>query len=146
MATWMAWLIASAVLVILEIFSGTFYLLMLAIGVLAGALTAYLGGGNVAQAASAVIVAVIAVLLLRRSKWGKSNNPDSETDHNVNLDIGQLVHVQSWQADGTQRHFARVQYRGASWEVQLQANAPVKEGACIIRAVHGNVFIVEPQP
>ncbi len=145
MATWIAWLIASAVLVILEIFTGTFYLLMLALGVLAGSLVAYLGGGNVEQAASAAIVAVIGVVMLRRSKWGKSSNVDSSTDQNVNLDIGQTVHVDHWQEDGTKRFVARVNYRGASWEVQLQKDSPATTGLCIIRAVHGNVLIVEPQ-
>ncbi|MFS2021308.1 NfeD family protein, partial [Massilia sp. CT11-108] len=38
MAEWMGWLVAAGVLVILELFTGTFYLLMIAIGLAAAAI------------------------------------------------------------------------------------------------------------
>ena len=44
MADWIMWLVAAGVLVALELFSGTFYLLMVAIGALAGGLQALADG------------------------------------------------------------------------------------------------------
>ncbi|MBI3228708.1 MAG: NfeD family protein, partial [Burkholderiales bacterium] len=79
------------------------------------------------------------------SKWGKSVRRDPATDHNVNLDVGQSLHVDAWQQDGPDRHMARAQYRGAEWDVQLQTGAPVRHGRCVIRAVRGSCLVVEPE-
>jgi membrane protein implicated in regulation of membrane protease activity len=38
----------------------------------------------------------------------------------VNLDIGESVHVDAWNPDGT----ATVRYRGAQWTVILRAGRP----------------------
>ena len=43
MADWMMWLAAAGIVVILEMFSGTFYLLMIAVGLASGALAALAG-------------------------------------------------------------------------------------------------------
>jgi membrane protein implicated in regulation of membrane protease activity len=66
MADWMGWLVAAGVLVILELFTGTFYLLMIAIGLAAGAIVALAGPGVPAQAIVAAIVGVLATGLLHR--------------------------------------------------------------------------------
>lgn len=145
MATWLTWLIASAVIVIFELFTGTLYLLMIAVGLVAGGAAAYFGANDLSQASIAGLVAAFAVLALRRSKWGKPNQVDAASDNSVNLDIGQSLHVPAWQADGETRFIARVQYRGALWDVELQADSPAKTGRCIIRAVRGSTLIVEAQ-
>ena len=43
MSIWMIWLAVAGILVAIEIFSGTFYLLMIAIGLAAGGLAAMAG-------------------------------------------------------------------------------------------------------
>jgi membrane protein implicated in regulation of membrane protease activity len=59
----------------------------------------------------------------------------------VNLDIGQTVHVDTWGADGT----ARVMYRGASWAVTFGgADAPAP-GVHTIVAVQGSRLVVAPR-
>ena len=145
MPSWSIWLLFAGALVIVEIFSGTFYLLMVAIGLLAGMLVALLGGDLAAQCATAGAVAALAVVLLRRSKWGKQNKTDAAKDSNVNLDIGQVLHVAQWQADGQARFTARVQYRGAQWDVQLLPGCEAKTGPCVIREVRGSQLIVAPE-
>ncbi len=145
MATWLMWMIASAVIVIFELFTGTLYLLMIAVGFVAGGAAAYFGANELTQASSAGLVAAFSVLALRRSKWGKPSKVDAANDNSVNLDIGQILHVPAWQADGELRFIARVQYRGALWDVELQENCPANTGRCIIRAVRGSTLIVEPQ-
>jgi membrane protein implicated in regulation of membrane protease activity len=137
MQEWMDWLIAAGVLVILELFSGTFYLLMIAIGLGFGALAALGGATGPAQAIVAAIVGVIATGLLHRSRFGKPGKTNAARDHNVNLDIGQRVSVPSW-SDGK----ARVMYRGALWDVELGQGGTPDAGDFKIVEVQGSRLIV----
>jgi membrane protein implicated in regulation of membrane protease activity len=137
MQIWMEWLIAAGVLVILELFSGTFYLLMIAIGLGFGALAALAGASGPVQAIVAGIVGVLATGLLHRSRFGKPAKTNAARDHNVNLDIGQRVSVPAWQ-DGK----ARVMYRGALWDVELGQGAMPQAGDFKIVEVQGSRLIV----
>jgi membrane protein implicated in regulation of membrane protease activity len=138
MSDWSYWLAAAGVTVILELFSGTFYLLMIAIGLVAGAVAAFLGLGEVAALLIAAVVGVAATFVLRRSRYGKQQQRvQAERDPNVNLDIGQTVNVPAWQ-DGA----ARVMYRGALWDVELAPGSTAAPGPYTIREVRGSRLIV----
>lgn len=137
MADWMMWAIGAGVLVGLELFSGTFYLLMIAIGFGAGSLTALAQVDMPGQLLVAALVAAVATLLLRRSRFGKTLRPPAEANPDVNLDIGQSVSVPAWQ-DGA----ARVMYRGALWDVELAPGEAAAPGVYRIREVRGSRLIV----
>ncbi|WP_256082090.1 NfeD family protein [Massilia sp. YIM B04103] len=137
MANWGFWLLAAAVVVACELLSGTFYLLMIAIGLASGALAALAGAETPIQVLVAAVVGVIATLLLRRSRFGRSAKVDAAADPNVNMDIGQTVHVTAWQD-----HTARVMYRGALWDVELEAGAEAAPGVFRIHEVRGSRLIV----
>jgi len=138
MSDWSYWLAAAGVTVILELFSGTFYLLMIAIGLVAGAVAAFLGLGEVVALLVAAVVGVAATFVLRRSRYGKQQQRvQAERDPNVNLDIGQTVNVPAWQ-DGA----ARVMYRGALWDVELAPGSNAAPGPYTIREVRGSRLIV----
>jgi membrane protein implicated in regulation of membrane protease activity len=130
------------VLLILEIFTGTFYLLMIAIGCGAGGLAAWFGVPMAPQLVIAAAISLIATLILRRSKLGKSNNVDSARDRNVNLDIGESVMVPSWNAGGV----ARVMYRGAMWDVELAPGQSADPGVYSINEIRGSRLIVGRSP
>ncbi len=138
------WWSAAGLLVVAELLTGTFYLLMLSVGLAAAAVAAQAGltlSGQLGVAAVAGGRGVIGVRLFRRQR------PEPSTaafNRDVNLDIGQRVHVDHWNEDGT----ARVQYRGAGWQVRFQgaqagAGAPAP-GTYVIHAVDGNELIVGP--
>jgi membrane protein implicated in regulation of membrane protease activity len=116
----MGWLLLAGLLVIVELFSATFYLLMIALGAAAGAIAALIGAGMPLQTVVAAIAGVAATLLLKRFRHsrGQQMPRSAERDPNVNLDIGQKVSVAQWQ-NGT----ARVMYRGALWDVDLAPGA-----------------------
>ncbi|HSM22228.1 MAG TPA: NfeD family protein, partial [Rubrivivax sp.] len=57
----MLWWLATGGLVAAELATGTFYLLMLALGCVAGALAAHAGLGATGQVAAAAVAAIIAV-------------------------------------------------------------------------------------
>jgi membrane protein implicated in regulation of membrane protease activity len=137
MADWIHWFIAAGIVVILELFTGTFYLLMIAIGIAAGGLAALAGAAMAMQTLTAAVVGVLATLLLRRSRYGRPQRRDPAFDSGVNIDIGQTVNVPQWQ-DGT----ARVMYRGALWDVELAPGAIAAPGPYTIREVRGSRLIV----
>jgi len=84
------------------------------------------------------------VLALRRSRFGRLRGTDANKDPNVILDIGQTVEVAAWQEHGSQ-HIARVPYRGALWDVELQAGHHALPGAYVIREIRGSRLIVAPR-
>jgi membrane protein implicated in regulation of membrane protease activity len=137
MADWMGWLVAAGVLVILELFTGTFYLLMMAIGLGVGGLVALGGAPWPAQAVAAAVVGVLATGLLHRSRFGRPARVDASRDSNVNLDIGQRVTVPAWD-NGR----ARVMYRGALWDVELGQGATARAGDFCIVEVQGSRLVV----
>ena len=95
------WWIVTGILVALELTTGTFYLLMLAIGTMAGALAAHAGAGPIAQMVLAALLgggAVVACYLVRRRRPG---DPSARADRSVNLDVGETVQVDAWNADGS---------------------------------------------
>jgi membrane protein implicated in regulation of membrane protease activity len=137
-AAW--WWIATGIAVAAELATGTFYLLMLALGLGAAAIAAHLGAGLSAQLVTAAVVGGGAVTLWR---WHLSKNPKApraEADRDVNLDVGERVHVSQWAADRT----ARVQYRGATWTARYAGTGDPQPGEHVIRAVEGNRLIVGP--
>lgn len=135
-ATW--WWIVTGIAVAVELATGTFYLLMIAIGLAAGALAAHLDAGVAAQLMAAALVGGGAVALWH---WRRSKNPKAppaEANRDVNLDIGERVQVTQWGADGT----ARVQYRGATWTARYAGAGEPQPGEHVIRAVEGSRLIV----
>jgi len=135
------WWLAAGVLVVSELLTGTFYLLMLALGCGAAALAAHLGLGGAVQVLAAALVGggATAAWHLRRARAPKSAPAASNRD--VNLDIGELVHVEAWGADG----LARVQYRGAGWSARYAGSGKPAPGEHIIVAIEGSRLSLAPR-
>jgi len=137
------WWLAAGALVAAELATGTFYLLMLAVGAAAGAVAAHAGLATTAQLASAALVGggAVAAWHLRRSRQ-PATAPEA-TNPDAHLDIGATVHVPHWRADGT----ARVNYRGAAWDVRHVGTGLPAPGDHVIRAIDGNRLLIErPTP
>jgi membrane protein implicated in regulation of membrane protease activity len=134
------WWIAAGALVAVELVTGTFYLLMLALGAAAGAVAAHLGLGLSLQVLAAALVGggATAAWHLRRSRQPRAQPAASNRD--VNLDIGRAVQVDAWNPDGT----AQVQYRGAAWQVRMAHGRAAGPGSFIIVAVHGTELHLAP--
>jgi membrane protein implicated in regulation of membrane protease activity len=134
------WWLAAGMLVVVEVSSGTFYLLMLALGCAAGALAAHAGLAGAGQLVTAALVGggATAAWHLRRARHPRSL--PAAVNRNVNIDIGETVDVAAWAADGT----ARVSYRGSAWTVRHAGDGPPAAGQHTIVAVHGNHLSVAP--
>lgn len=141
METYLAWIIAGFVLVIIELLTGTFYLLVIGVGAFAGAAVAWAGGGVFAQAVGACIVALAGTWLVRR--WHRAHQPANAADDL--LDLGQAVMLEEW-LDGESGR-ARVTYRGASWDARLSGGERPAPGATLyITGQEGNTFLVGAAP
>jgi len=138
------WAIAALVIASLEILTGTFHLLMLALGAVAGALAAWMGASETTQVVVAAVVGGLAVAIWHvasaRHRAQRNGSLTSNTD--LHLDIGQTVEVPAWKDDGT----TLVQYRGAQWAARLQGAAighPGRSGPHRICALEGNCLVLE---
>lgn len=142
MTDWMIWFGMAGILVVFEMFTGTFYLLMIAIGFAAGGIVAVLAGSFSMQLVATAVVGIMATYGLRRSKWGKTAKRNAQRDPNVNLDIGQSLVVDKWSGNEGGVRTSRVMYRGAMWDVELEAGADARPGRHVIREVRGNRLVV----
>lgn len=134
------WWILTGAAVAIELVTGTFYLLMLAVGLAAGAIAAHLGASLVGQIVFAAVVGGGAVAAWH---WKRSKNPaplPANSNRDVNLDIGEAVQVEHWNADGT----ATVKFRGANWTaVPSNPDEFAEAGNFRIREMQGNRLIIE---
>jgi membrane protein implicated in regulation of membrane protease activity len=136
------WWLAAGVLVAAELATGTFYLLMFALGSVAGAVAAHLGAGSSGQVIAAALVGGGATALWHLRRFRAPRSAPAESNADVNLDIGGTVHVDTWNRDGS----ARVSYRGALWSVQYAGSGTPAPGEFTIVAVRGNKLSVAPRP
>ena len=137
-ATW--WWLVAGLLVVAELSVGSFYLLMLALGCVAGALAAHLGAGYPAQLFAAAIIGAGTTALWHYRRARAPRSAPVESNRDANLDIGQTLQVAAWDAQGA----GRVSYRGSTWNVEFGGPGTPAPGPHVIVAVQGNRLIVAP--
>ncbi len=133
------WLLAGG-LVVAELLTGTFYLLMLAVGVGAAGIAAHLGASTTVQILTAALVgggSVVGWHALRRKRPG---DPSARADRSVNLDVGETVMIEHWNPDGT----TQVKYRGATWTAIHRTGVTPATGMHKVVELVGNRLLVEP--
>lgn len=131
------WWVGAGILVAAELVTGTFYLLMLALGAAAAALAAHLGVSQAGQLVVAAIAGGGAITLWHFNRPNRKG-PPPEASRDLNLDIGSRVRVEAWASDGT----ARVQHRGAAWDARYTGDGTPAPGEYVIRAVEGACLIL----
>jgi membrane protein implicated in regulation of membrane protease activity len=143
MELWLIWVIAGFVLVIAELATGTFYLLVVGVGAFAGAVVTWLGGNEIVQALAASIVALAGAFFVHT--WHMRNRRAQPKDGNL-LDRGQAVVLEGW-VDETGR-IARVKYRGAGWDARLARpeDHPAPGSTLYIEGQEGNTLVVASAP
>ena len=135
------WWVAAGAVVAAELATGTFYLLMIALGLVGAALAAHLGLSVSLQVITAALVAGGATALWHWRRTVSQPEPQPVAQNrDVNLDIGERVTVAAWEPD----HTALVTYRGSSWKARPQPGAPEVTGEHVVQAVEGNWLVVAP--
>ena len=131
----LAWLIAGFILIIAELMTGTFYLLVLGIAALVGAGVGYASGALIWQAVGAAIVAVAGVAWVYR--YRQAHSPKRMRG----LDVGQPAAFESW-VNKDAGH-ARVKYRDALWDAQISGGASGESGEILyVVSVDGSTLKV----
>jgi len=129
------WAVIGMILVITEMLTGTFYLLMLGIAGFGAALAAWLALGFGAQAivfAAVAAVGCYGVHVYRAKNQAQQMPP---------IDAGQPASFESWVDQGS--GLARVRYRGASWEARVEGDAALQPGTLVyVLATEGNTLRV----
>lgn len=134
------WWLAAGALVVAELITGTFYLLMVAVGVAAGALAAHLDLSTPLQIAAAAVVGAGLVAGLHQMKRRRPGDPSPRADRSVNLDVGETVLIDAWNADGT----STVKYRGATWTAIHRPGITPAVGMHRVAELVGNRLLVDP--
>jgi len=133
------WWVVTGAVVAAELLTGTFYLLMLAIGLAAAAIAAHMGAAMPVQLLVAAAIGGGAVVLWYFVRGKRQGNAPAASNSDVNMDIGGTVMVDSWSLDGT----AQVKYRGAQWTVVRREGSAPETGMHRVAEVVGNRLVVE---
>ena len=143
MDLWLFWLIVGFVLVITELVTGTFYLLVLGVGAFAAAGIAWAGANMLVQAAVGGGVSLAGAWFVHH--WHEAHRKADEGQANF-LDRGQAVVLDGWANESA--GIARVKYRGALWDARLvEAGARPAPGSTLyIEAQEGQMLVVAPGP
>ena len=129
------WAVIGLALVIVELMTGTFYLLVLGIAAFGAALAAWIGHEFAMQSVVAALLSAIGcygVHLYRAKNREQQMAP---------IDAGMPASFESWLDAGAR--LARVRYRGASWEARVEGGEAVEPGATLyVLAADGNTLRV----
>jgi membrane protein implicated in regulation of membrane protease activity len=129
---WIWWIVAAAIIGA-ELVSGTFYLLAIGIAVALGGVAAWLGAGLAVQFGVAGVLGVALTVAAHRWRLAHASPPPQPS-----LDVGQAVHVESWNPDGT----ARVAYRGTTWDAELASPDVPRADTLYIVAMRASVLVL----
>jgi len=143
MELWALWILVGLVLVIAELVTGTFYLVVLGVGAFAAAAIAWAGGNALIQAFVAGAVAIGGAWFVHH--WHQAHRKADEGRSNF-LDRGQPVVLEGWANE--QAGLARVKYRGTSWDARLAGatSRPVPGATLYIDAQEGQTLVVVEAP
>ena len=120
----LVWLLLGLALVVVELLTGTFYLLILGLAAGMGSLAAWLGAPIWAQTVLVAIAGVAGIIVIRRRKQGRP-----ATHGNEQMDVGQTVVVESWISEP--QRLAHVRYRDAPWDAEIVGSDAVAPGAVL---------------
>jgi membrane protein implicated in regulation of membrane protease activity len=132
----LAWAIIGLTLVIVEMLSGTFYLLVLGIAAFGAALVAWAGQAFPLQ------VIVAAAIAGAGCFWVHAYRAKNAAAQMPSVDAGQPASFEAW-VDPAAR-LARVRYRGASWDALIAADdaEPAPGAMLYVLSTSGNTLKV----
>ena len=135
MEDYLIWLLIGFGLIIIELLTGTFYLLVLGIAAFGGAVAAYSGQGFEIQIIATAVVASIGSYLVH------AYHVRNAQQQMQCIDFAQPVKFEAWTDQGAR--IARVMYRGAPWEAKVEGDVQVEPGSSLyILATERNTLTV----
>lgn len=127
------WFLLALVLVILEMATNTFYLLVVAAALAIGGGAALVSPDQTIPFTLSAVAGVVGTVILRMRR---RKLPNAAPDQS--LDIGQPVHSVVWNEDGS----ARAVYRGTEWDAEAESAERPRDGVFYIKAMRGSTLIL----
>lgn len=136
----MIWCILALVLFVLEMFSGTFYLLVISASFLSAGLAEWLlHTSNNTNAILATVFSLIGIIIVR--VWQKKHPRENKAKESDSPDYGQIVILSKPLTDG----LWQVQYRGTIWQARFIQPTHAKAGdTAQIISHNGNILSLTP--
>lgn len=134
-STSVIWLILALIMGGIEMMTGSFYLLMVALGCAGAAVVAWLDYAFAWQLFTAALLTVVGAMAVNRFRQRFS----PATDTVQHPDVDRVIQIEQVSADGT----AQVRYRGAVWTA-LAKDGVLTPGRWRIVTLDGPRLIVEP--
>jgi membrane protein implicated in regulation of membrane protease activity len=132
---YLAWAILGLILVIAELVTGTFYLVMLGVAAFGASAAAFLGYDFPVQSIVAAIVAG------GGAYWVHLYRARNATRQMPPLDAGQPANFEAWIDRGAR--LARVRYRGAQWDAHVTGSETPEPGSIVyVLSTQGNTLNV----
>lgn len=132
----LVWLVLGIVLIIVELTTGTLYLLFLGLGGIAAAVAAWAGVGFGWQAAIFALVALVSVFGVQHYRKGKA-----AVEPMAALEAGQPVSFESW--TDRDRNLARVRFRGSHWDARVNGDCKGEAGEVLyVESVAGSLLTI----
>ena len=130
------WFVAAAVVLIVELFIGTVYLLVVSVALAAAGIMYGLSGHFSAAVLTAAIISALGIWLVH----GRLKNRLAPQALNDDLDIGQNVRIIRHLHD----NIYEVAYRGTHWQAQAERPQDTFQTAssAVITAKNGNLLII----
>ncbi len=140
MDNYIVWLLIGFCLMIVELLTGTFYLLVLGLAAFGGAAVAYLGQGFPIQVIATAVVASIGSYLVHAYRVRNAQQQMQS------IDFAQPVIFEAWVDQDS--CIARVRYRGAPWEARVEGDAEIKPGGSlyILTADRNTLTVTKTRP
>ncbi|ETD71701.1 regulatory protein [Pelistega indica] len=138
------WFTLAIVFLILEVLSGTFYLMFLAIAMFAAGLVAFFELSIYWQLGIFVLILLLGVFVFKFfGIKSKSSLTTPTSDVNVNMDIGTVIYVNNWNMPRS----TVVHYRGTQWQAVLAPNCTQDgvAGNYVISDINGVSLILTPK-
>jgi membrane protein implicated in regulation of membrane protease activity len=132
----LAWLGVGLFVCVLEVTTGTFYLLAIGVALIETAFIAWLGGSITAHFLVASVLILLNIVIVHRLKKKIEHQPQAIKGNN--LEAGQLVEVLDWKS----KDLARVHYRGTEWDARLQSPEMPQTNRGYVQAIEGNHLII----
>ena len=130
-----AWFIAAAAVLIVELFVGTVYLLVVSAALFGAGLVYWLTGDTSIAVVAAAVLSAAGIWLVH----GKFKKTAPRQELNDDLDIGQTVHI----LRRLHGDCYEVSYRGTHWQAQAEnADAVQTTSTAVIIGKNGNVLLI----
>lgn len=133
MEPYVLWFLLALGLFIGEMMTSTFYMMVLAAAMCIGGVAALLGMSPSMQLGLSAMASISGIILLTR--WKAQQPAESVEDQ---PDVGQPVQVRFWREDGT----ARVHYRGADWDAEVESADTPQAKTLYIKTLRGSTLIL----